>query len=201
MTLTLDEGARILAFAREVIELDLKGLRADDPEGLDDLLLENRGVFVTLDSYPSGSLRGCIGYPEPVMALGKAVRDSALSAALKDPRFPSVKADEMESITVEVSVLTEPQKVRVEKPLEYPSKIKVGRDGLIIRKGWQSGLLLPQVPVEHGWDEKEFLSHTCGKAGLPPDEWLAEGVQIFSFQAQVFSEKEPHGEVEEKKLS
>jgi uncharacterized protein (TIGR00296 family) len=200
MDLTLKQGADVVSFARKVIELHFEGLQAPEPKSLEDVFKENRGVFVTLDTYPGRELRGCIGYPEPVMQLGRALRESALSAAFGDLRFPHLAREELPGIVVEVSVLTPPEKITVDKPVDYPKHVKVGRDGLIIRKGWTSGLLLPQVAVEHGWDEEEFLSHTCVKAGLTPDEWLAPGAKIFKFSAQIFSEETPKGKVTEKKL-
>jgi hypothetical protein len=97
--------------------------------------------------------------------------------------------------------LTPPELIKVNNPKEYPKKIKVGRDGLIVKKGWASGLLLPQVPVEWKWDEEEFLSQTCWKAGLPPETWLSPGVEIYSFQGQVWCEEKPRGKVVRKELS
>jgi hypothetical protein len=91
--------------------------------------------------------------------------------------------------------------LEVKNPKEYPKLIKVGRDGLVIEKGFQSGLLLPQVPVEYGWDEETFLSECCMKACLPPDSWLSRDVKIYSFTAEVFTEDTPGGNVEQKSLS
>jgi hypothetical protein len=129
-----------------------------------------------------------------------AVVDSAVSAALKDPRFPVVTYDEMGSIAVEVSVLTPPEVVSVEKPEEYPGEIDVGRDGLIISRGGNRGLLLPQVPVEWDWDAEEFLSQCCMKAWLPADAWLLQGTEVSKFQAIIFSEEGPRGEVKRVEL-
>jgi len=159
---------------------------------------EESGVFVTLRKLISGGgqeLRGCIGYPEPVMPLYKALISAALASALEDPRFPEVGLHEMDSITVEVSVLTKPKKIEVEDRRELPKAIRIGRDGLIARRGFRSGLLLPQVPVEEGWDAEEFLCYTCIKAGLPPDCWLDEETEFYSFAAIVFSEESPRGRV------
>jgi uncharacterized protein (TIGR00296 family) len=102
---------------------------------------------------------------------------------------------------VEVSLLTPPQEITVKSPREYASQVKVGEDGLILQKGWARGLLLPQVPVEWNWDAEEFLSQTCIKAGLMPDAWLEQGTKIFKFQAEVFSEDKPGGEVRRRSLS
>ena len=122
----------------------------------------NSGVFVTLNN-PLG-LRGCIGYPLPDKKLFNALEEAAISAATEDPRFPPVKFEELDSITFEVTVLTPPTKIEVNDSQEYLSKIKIGQDGLIVKYGYSSGLLLPQVPVEYGWNEKEFLEYTCEKA-------------------------------------
>ena len=105
----------------------------------------NSGVFVTLNK-PDG-LRGCIGFPMPVKKLSRAIVDGAIAAATEDPRFPAVTTKELDDITFEVTVLTPPMEIDVSDPIEYLSKIKVGRDGLIIRHSFSSGLLLPQVPV------------------------------------------------------
>ena len=156
------------------------------------------GVFVTLNN-PLG-LRGCIGYPLPDKKLFNALEDAAISAATEDPRFPPVKLEELDSITFEVTVLTPPKKIEVKDPSEYLSKIKVGKDGLIVKSGFNSGLLLPQVPVEYGWNEKEFLEYTCEKAGLPKDYWKKEGVEILKFEGLVFKEIVPKGEIIREKL-
>jgi hypothetical protein len=97
-------------------------------------------------------------------------------------------------------VLTPPQLIEVKKPTEYAAKIKVGKDGLIVERGMFKGLLLPQVPVEWKWDEEEFLCQCCIKAGLPPDNWLLEGTKIYKFQAIIFEEEKPRGEVKRKTL-
>ena len=115
----------------------------------------NSGVFVTLNK--ADGLRGCIGFPMPVKKLSRAIVDGAIAAATEDPRFPPVATKELDSITFEVTVLTPPMEIDVSDPIEYLSKIKVGRDGLIIRHSSYSGLLLPQVPVEYGWNVEEFL--------------------------------------------
>jgi hypothetical protein len=128
-----------------------------------------------------------------------ALIDSAISAASRDPRFSPVQESELDGIVVEVSILTPPKKL-ITKPMEYAKEIRVGRDGLIVRNGIASGLLLPQVPVEWGWDEEEFLSQTCYKAGLPPDTWMDRDTEVFSFQGQVWQEEKPYGEVRKKEL-
>lgn len=158
----------------------------------------NSGVFVTLNN-PLG-LRGCIGYPLPDKKLFNALEEAAISAATEDPRFPPVKFEELDSITFEVTVLTAPTKIEVSDSQEYLSKIKIGQDGLIVKYGYNSGLLLPQVPVEYGWNEKEFLEYTCEKAGLPKEYWQKEDVEILKFEGIVFKEKDPNGEIIQEKL-
>ena len=158
----------------------------------------NSGVFVTLNN-PLG-LRGCIGYPLPDEKLFIALEKAAIAAAIEDSRFPPVKFEELESITFEVTVLTPPTKIEVSESREYLSKIKIGKDGLIVRYGYNSGLLLPQVPIEYGWNEREYLEHTCEKAGLSKDFWKNEKIEIQKFEGIVFKEKEPNGVIIQEKL-
>ena len=158
----------------------------------------NSGVFVTLNN--DDNLRGCIGYPLPNEKLFNALVDASIAAATQDPRFPPVSLEELDKITFEVTVLTPPEDISVENPLDYPLKIKVGRDGLIVRSGFNSGLLLPQVPQEYGWTEEEFLNHTCEKAGLPKDCWKNKETKIQKFEGIVFKELSPNGNVVKVKL-
>jgi uncharacterized protein (TIGR00296 family) len=149
------------------------------------------GVFVTLHLH--GNLRGCIGFPEPVLPLYKAVIEAASSAAFGDPRFLPLSRIEYDDIVVEISILTKPELIEVTKPEEYPSCICVGKDGLIIRSSYGQGLLLPQVASELDWNPVEFLANTCMKAGLKPDFWKSNQCRIYKFQAQIF--KEENGKV------
>ena len=158
----------------------------------------NAGVFVTLNH--QSNLRGCIGYPLPDKKLYNALEDAAISAATEDPRFPSVAFEELDQITFEVTVLTPPQEIEVSDPQEYPSKVKVGRDGLIVKSGFNSGLLLPQVPKEYGWNEEEFFGHTCEKAGLSKEQWKEKDTKILKFEGIVFKEQDPGGSVVREKL-
>jgi uncharacterized protein len=187
------DGAILVRLARESITTFFN--KKDPKLGESSKFSDQQGVFVTLNKF--GSLRGCIGYPEPVFPLNRAVVQSARAAAFQDPRFPPVKEDELADITIEISVLTLPELIQVEKPEEYLDKIKIGRDGLIIRSGYFSGLLLPIVPVEYDWTPKEFLEHTCMKAGLPRDAWKNLSNKLYSFQSQVFSEEEPDGKIKQ----
>jgi uncharacterized protein (TIGR00296 family) len=196
---SIEEGRKAVRAARQVIEAHVMGKKVPKLD-LPDSFKELGGVFVTINTYPKKDLRGCIGYPEPVLPLKDAIADAAKSASTRDPRFNPVSRKELDKIVVEVSLLTKPALVKVAKPKEYLAVIKIGRDGLIAERGMFRGLLLPQVPVEWKWDVHEFLDHTCMKAGLPADAWSDKATKIFSFQAQVFDETEPHGDVVESPL-
>lgn len=196
--LSLAEGRLLVKTARRTIETYLREGKPPLAPQVPPKLKEPHGVFVTLTKH--NELRGCIGHPTPTMPLIDALIDSAVSSATRDPRFPPVELDELSEVEVEVSVLSKPELIKVKNPREYPSSITIGKDGLIVESGWHAGLLLPQVPVEWGWDSEEFLSHACVKAGMPPDAWLDKDVKISKFSAQVFREKKPGGEVEERKF-
>lgn len=201
--LSLEEGKFLVELARKAVEERLKNRKSMMvPENVAEKLLQRCGVFVTINSLKRGEkrLRGCIGYPYPTTPLAQAVIESAISSATQDPRFHPLSAGELDDVVFEVSVLTPPQMIKGEKPSEYPAKIKVGEDGLIIERGMFKGLLLPQVPVEWKWNEKEFLCQCCIKAGLPPDCWLMASAKIYKFQAIIFEEKKPKGETERKAL-
>lgn len=198
-----EEGALLVRLARRAVLENLKdGRIISPPKDVSPNLLEKRGVFVTINSITDGekSLRGCIGFPYPIYPLVRAVIEAAIESATGDPRFPPMKMEELDQVVFEVSVLTEPQLIEVKSPLEYPSKIKVGEDGLIVERGVYRGLLLPQVPIEWGWNEEEFLCQCCLKAGLPPDCWLLKGTKIYKFQAIIFEETSPNGPVVRKVL-
>ena len=181
----------VKAARRAVTELLSNGNRIKLESDLEEKFSFNSGVFVTLNN-PDG-LRGCIGFPMPEKKLSHAIIEGAIAAATEDPRFPSVKTNELNDIVFEVTVLTPPVEIDVSDPTEYLEKIKVGRDGLIIKHTFSSGLLLPQVPVEYGWNVEEFLQHTCEKAGLARDTWKNESVKIEKFEGIIFKEETPNG--------
>ncbi len=179
--LTHTQKSELLSMARKSIRDYLRSgerqkIRTDDP-----LFLEKRGAFVTLKK--NGMLRGCIGRIVADEPLIKVICDMAIQAATADPRFPSVRESELDVIDLEISVMSP-----IEEITDI-SKIKVGTHGIIIRKGFASGLLLPQVATEYKWNSEQFLEQTCLKAGLKRDEWK-KGAKIFIFSAEVFGEKE-----------
>ena len=193
------EGEIAVQLARKAIVECLKNGKKIDPVDLSPVFSEKRGVFVTLNKKSaSKELRGCIGRPYPVLPLGEAIILSAINAAREDPRFDPVEPEELKDIIIEVTILTVPKRINA-KPRELPDRIVIGRDGLIVMTGTCSGLLLPQVAVEHGFDSKEFLCQTCMKAGLMPDAWLT-GADVYSFEGQIFEEIEPGGEIKEKDI-
>jgi uncharacterized protein (TIGR00296 family) len=202
--LSLEEGKFLVNLARTTVTEYLEtGKIIKPPSNTPKKLYECCGVFVTISYLNRGEkeLRGCIGYPEPISPLVEAVIDSAINASTQDPRFEPVSLSELDNLVFEVSVLTPPEIVETSNPKEYVSKIKVGEDGLIVEKGLRKGLLLPQVPVEWGWCEEEFLCQCCLKAGLPPDSWLTKGTKLYKFSAIVFEEETPKGKVERKVLT
>ena len=188
------DGVILVKTARKAVtEFLSNGNRMKLESDLEEKFSFNSGVFVTLNN-PDG-LRGCIGFPIPEKKLSHAIIEGAIAAATEDPRFPSVKTNELNDIVFEVTVLTPPVEIDVSDPMEYLEKIKVGRDGLIIKHSFSSGLLLPQVPVEYGWDVEEFLQHTCEKAGLARDTWKNENVKIEKFEGIIFKEETPNGAI------
>jgi uncharacterized protein (TIGR00296 family) len=193
--LSLEEGKLLVTLARRTIESYLETGKKPPVPKAGAKLREKSGVFVTLTK--RGELRGCIGHPLPTLPLVEAVMDSAVSSAVHDPRFPAVTQDELPDTKIEISVLTPPEVIKIKNPSEYPKHVEVGKHGLIVECSGFAGLLLPQVPVDCGWDVEEFLSNTCMKAGLMPDCWLRGDACISRFSAQIFAEKDPGGQIRE----
>ncbi len=181
-----EEGATAVKLARKVLQENI-GKEKLPEVFVPDSFSEKRGVFVTLNR--NGRLRGCIGFPTPVLPLSVAIPDAALSAALDDPRFPPVRADELPEISIEITVLTPP--VLVSSPPDRRAEtVTVGKHGLIIAGYGRTGLLLPQVPVEYHWDASTFLDQVCIKAGLPPGTWRRDDTELYTFEGQIFYEEE-----------
>ena len=194
----LKDGKLAVKYARTVIDEVVK-TKVSPTSDLDGVFNDNFGAFVTINTYPEHDLRGCIGIPLPVMSLKKAISEGAESAT-HDPRFPPLAEYELDDIIIEVTILGVPELIEVINPKEYFDKIEIGRDGLIVEQDFCKGLLLPQVPIEQKWDKKTYLSHTCIKAGLPPDAWKDKKTKIYKFTGQIFYELQPRGEIKEKKL-
>jgi hypothetical protein len=175
------EMTELLKIARQSIEARVLGKPMPALETDSEALKREMGAFVTITE--EGNLRGCIGNIRGTEPLLSTVSGMAVAAAVEDPRFPPLTPEEVDRISIEISVLTPLEKI------EDPDRIKVGRHGLYLEKGPNRGLLLPQVATDYGWDRYEFLDHTCLKAGLPKGAWR-EGATIYAFSAQVFNEGE-----------
>ncbi|MBW2145915.1 MAG: AmmeMemoRadiSam system protein B [Deltaproteobacteria bacterium] len=179
-SLDQEEKETLLHVARETIYCLAR--REKPPllelEEVPSLLREKRGAFVTL--HKGRMLRGCIGYIQPIKPLVLAIQEMAEAAAFRDPRFPPITADELDDLDIEISVLTP---LRCIKDV---NEIQVGKHGIYISKGYRSGILLPQVATEQGWDRQKFLEHTCLKAGLPKDAWKDSETEIKVFSAEIF---------------
>ncbi|HEX9728211.1 MAG TPA: AmmeMemoRadiSam system protein A [Gemmatimonadales bacterium] len=179
--LSAHERDLALRYARRALESHLGGggpveVKTDSPG-----LCARRASFVTLRRRGSGDLRGCRGEVQPRRKLIESVMRMAVAAATDDPRFEAVTADELESIHIEISALTLPAPIR-------PADIELGRHGLMVTTGTRAGLLLPDVPVDHGWGRHEFLTHVCRKAGLPDDAWRRPNATLEGFETEVWHE-------------
>ncbi len=183
---------------RNVISTYLETKKRTIPTSLlsDPRFKQKMGCFVTLKLDDSEkTLRGCIGFPEPVYELSKALTHAGIAAAAEDPRFTPVKSAELEYLLLEISLLTKPVEITVRDPRDLLNKIEVGMDGLMLRWAYGSGLLLPQVATEYNWSVEDFLCNLSMKAGAPPDQWLVPGTLVYQFRAQVFQENSPGGHV------
>jgi len=192
--ISLIEGAELVRLARTAVE---KYLQESTIIKSERDTQEKAGVFVTLNYVTTTKkeyLRGCIGFPLPERLLYQGVVEAAIAAATEDPRFPPLDIQELDNIIFEISVLTPPERITV-SPADYRKEIEIGRDGLILQWRFGSGLLLPQVPVELKWDVEQYLANICYKSGAPPDVWLDPSSKLYKFQATVFKEVEPKGEV------
>ncbi|MBN2008682.1 AmmeMemoRadiSam system protein B [candidate division KSB1 bacterium] len=182
MGLSDDDKATLLTIARQAIECAVSGKSAPKLTVSSPILNEQRGGFVTLTKH--SQLRGCIGYIQAVKPLAETIQEMAQAAATRDPRFTPVKKNEVDDLHIEISVLTPIREI------SDVNEIEVGKHGIIIERGMRSGLLLPQVATEYGWDRTTFLQHTCQKAGLPMDAWQQKDTVIKIFSADIFEEEE-----------
>lgn len=205
-----EDGEKAVRLARRVVDAHLNALASSDTAYVGDVKNDNDdnynlsrntegcGVFVTLnylDNHKQEHLRGCVGFPIAEKSLYRSIIEASIAAATQDPRFSPVDKKELADIVFEVSILTPPVEIKVQNPVEYLNVIKIGRDGLILTWRDGSGLLLPQVPVELKWDTEEYLANLCYKAGAPPDIWLISDSKLFSFQASIYKESYPNGNI------
>ncbi len=173
-----EEKKTLRQIAKTVIENKAKRKAVPEFSIESSRLKENRGAFVSL--HKRGRLRGCIGYIEGRGPLHKTIEEMAEAAAFRDPRFTPMTEKELPDLDIEISVLTPLRKITA------VSEIEVGKHGIYIKKGWFSGLLLPQVATEYGWDSETFLEQTCMKAGLPTNSWKEKDTEIYIFSADIF---------------
>ncbi len=176
--LSEEEKGILRGIAKTVIENRAKGKPIPSFKIESAALKENRGAFVTI--HKKGELRGCIGYIEGRGPVHRTIEEMAEAAAFRDPRFSPVKEKELQDLEIEISVLTPLKKIA------HVDEIEVGKHGIYIKKGWFSGLLLPQVATEYGWDRQTFLEHTCNKAGLASNAWKDKDSEIYVFSADIF---------------
>jgi AmmeMemoRadiSam system protein A len=181
--LTGEDKQTLLRLARQTLIEYLGAGKLPQIQTASQALLERRASFVTLWSRDSGELRGCRGEVYPRVPLFDSVVQMAIAAATDDPRFPAVTAEEVPGLRIEINVLT-PMK------LICPEEVVVGRHGLRVVKGGATGLLLPEVPVRYGWSREEYLRWVCKKAGLAPDTWQEEDVQLYAFESEAWGEEE-----------
>jgi len=180
--LNKEQRIKLLTLARKSIETYLATGEKLQVSEIDPVLTKEMGAFVTLNEH--GDLRGCIGNMFGTEPLYLTIRDMAIESATQDPRFAPVESAELKDIEIEISVLSPMEKVK------DASSIQLGVHGVMVKRGFRSGVFLPQVATETGWSKEEFLSNLCAhKAGLPPDAWKDKSTELFVFSAEVFSEK------------
>ena len=177
------DQALLLKLARETLENSFSDAEVDVSKA--GHLTQLRGCFVTL--HKDNQLRGCIGFPKPIMPLYEQIITASKAAAFEDPRFPQVNKNELKHIVIEISILTRPELIKVKNSEEYLENIEIGKDGLIIQ-GESSGLLLPQVATEYNFTSKQFLECVCEKADMNKDAWKDLKNKIYKFKAEIFSE-------------
>jgi len=204
MELNKKQGTALVRYIRKTLEEYFKEKTADIgdyiSEDMKDVVSREAAAYVTLFKYPSMRFRGSSGHMLPILSLEKTIREATIKAAFRDRRFiPLMKSELMDTI-VEFSMLKKPVKIEADSFTEYPSKIKIGRDGIAIEKGYTRALLLPQNAVMMDWDAKQFLSFALLKAGLNPAN-KSKDIEVYRIQAQVFREEKPKGDVFEQEFS
>ena len=200
MTLSKKEGEYLVGLSRSSIAYFIKNLAPIKPPKTQfPELLEKRGIFCTILTYPENSLRGCIGMIDSDKSLISTVIETSCSAT-QDSRFLPLKEEELNKITIELTILGKMEKILVYEPRDFLREIRIGRDGLYLKYHYNCGIFLPQVPVEQKWDVKTYLSELCMKSGMNEDAWITKPIKLYKFQAQIFSESEPNCGVFEKYL-
>jgi len=201
---SFEEGAFLVRLARRSVEYYFETGRLMEPPAETPPRLRRPGAaFVTImtyHSYEHRELRGCIGHVMPVKSLVESVIEVAVEAAFRDPRFPPLSIEELPRVTFEVTVLG-PLEQLPSDPEERLGAFTIGRHGLVARRGYMQGLLLPDVPLEYLWDEETFLAETCVKAGMEPSCWLDPATEFYRFAGRAWREREPLGSIEERDLA
>jgi AmmeMemoRadiSam system protein A len=182
MGLSPEEKRELLGIVRQTLESYLRDRSFPEIDPRSPRLREGAGAFVTLER--RGELRGCIGHMAADKPLYLTVQEMAVQAATGDPRFPPVTSEELPEVEIEISALSPL------RTIADPSEIRIGEHGVVISRGVNRGVLLPQVAAREGWDREKFLGYTCLKAGLPFDSWKSVEVKIEIFGAEVFGEKD-----------
>lgn len=185
--LSKDNGSVLIELARRSVESVFDGNTISVSDSIKEQFSENNGVFVTIHKF--GKLRGCIGYPKSSIPIHETILSAAKSAAFQDPRFRPLNEDELSKVDFEVSILSSPEEIDVKSETDIKSNIKIGKHGLIVKCDDFSSLVLPHVPVEYGWNSKEFLRHALNKAGLNEDAWKEPESTIYTFKAKIFKEE------------
>lgn len=193
--ITTWEGIDLVRLARKSVESFIKNKKIINSNNSN----KKAGVFVTIYHVNNMSdekiLRGCIGYVSPSNNIYNSVIAAAINAATEDPRFIAISEKELNEVIFEVSVLTKPSLIQIENTDESIKKIVIGRDGLLLESRYGSGLFLPQVPVEQKWNNREYLSNLCYKAGAPSDAWLLDDSKLYTFCSLIFRERSPNSEI------
>jgi uncharacterized protein len=194
--ITTGEGIDLVRLARESVESFIKNKKIINSTTISN---KKAGVFVTIyhvnNIGDEKNLRGCIGYVFPSNNIYNSVIAAAINAATEDPRFMAISEKELNEVTFEVSVLTKPSLIQIENTDESIKKIVIGRDGLLLESRYGSGLFLPQVPVEQKWNNRDYLSNLCYKAGAPSDAWMLDDSKLYTFSSLIFRERLPNSEI------
>ncbi|HEY6949418.1 MAG TPA: TIGR00296 family protein, partial [Nitrososphaeraceae archaeon] len=191
--ITTGEGIDLVRLARKSVESFIKNKKIINSTTISN---KKAGVFVTIyhvnNMGDEKNLRGCIGYVFPSNNIYNSVIAAAINAATEDPRFMAISEKELNEVIFEVSVLTKPSLIQIENTDESIKKIVIGRDGLLLESRYGSGLFLPQVPVEQKWNNLDYLSNLCYKAGAPSDAWLLDDSKLYTFSSLIFRERLPN---------